>query len=65
MTDTNLPKPIKRALNQLAYSRALLHQAHQRTILRSEIDRLIASGLSPADALEQLRANPPALAPNF
>lgn len=63
--NTNLPKPIQRALNQLAHSRAQLHQAQQREILRQEIDRLITSGLSPERALEQLRANPPVLAPTF
>ncbi|HUE91490.1 hypothetical protein [Pseudomonas sp.] len=62
---TSLPKPIKQALNQLAHSRAQLHQAYQRELLSMEIDRLIAAGLSPEQALEQLRTNPPILVPNF
>lgn len=63
--ETKIPKPVQRAINQLAHSRAQLHQAYQRELLRQEIDQLIASGLSPEQALERLRTNPPVVAPNF
>lgn len=65
MSNEHLPKPIQRALNQIAHSRALLHQAEERSRLSREIDALLASGLTPAEALEQLRANPPFVDPQY
>lgn len=59
MSNAHLPKPIQRALNQIAHSRSLLRQIEERERLSKEIDRLLASGLSAAEALEQVRAAPP------
>lgn len=68
-TDTaapnELPAEIGQALNQLARCRSLLYEAEARSRIRTEIDELLAQGMSPADALEHLRANPPVLSPNF
>ena len=55
----HLPKPIQRALNQIAHSRALVRQVEERMRLSREIDALLAEGLTPAEALERLRTNPP------
>ncbi len=66
MTHENaLPKPIKKALNQLAHCRALMHEAQVRTNLQREIDDLLARGMTPAEALEHLRANPPTVDPQY
>lgn len=59
MSNTHLPKPIQRALNQIAHSRSLLRQIEERERLSKEIDRLLASGLSAAEALERVRTAPP------
>ncbi|MBV4492898.1 hypothetical protein HU760_020110 [Pseudomonas sp. RD9SR1] len=64
MSHTQLFKPIQRALNQIAHSRALLRQMEERERLSKEIDRLLASGLS-AEALEQIRSAPPYKAPDY
>lgn len=61
----HLPKPIQRALNQIAHSRALLHQMEERMRLSREIDRLLAEGLTPAEALEKLRTDPPFVDPRY
>lgn len=66
MTTTNeLPKHVQRALNHLAHARALLHEVSQRERLRREIDELLAQGMSPTEALEHLRANPPVVDPGY
>jgi len=65
MSNEHLPKPIQRALNQIAHSRALLHQVGERARLSREIDALLASGLTPTEALEQLRSNPPFVDPQY
>ncbi|MCL6690593.1 hypothetical protein M8R19_17940 [Pseudomonas sp. R3.Fl] len=66
MTTTNeLPKHVQRALNTIAHARALLHEVSQRDRLRREIDDLLSRGMSHADALEHLRANPPIVDPNY
>lgn len=65
MSNEHLPKPIQRALNQIAYSRALAHQMEERMILGKEIDALLAKGLTPSEALEQLRTNPPFVDPRY
>ncbi|WP_282348882.1 hypothetical protein [Pseudomonas sp. PS01301] len=65
MSRTHLPKPIQRALNQIAHSRALLRQMGERERLSKEIDRLLAGGLSAAEALEQMRSAPPYIAPDY
>jgi len=65
MSNEHLPKPIQRALNQIAHSRALLHQAEERSRLSREIDTLLASGLTPAEALERLRKDPPFVDPRY
>ncbi|WP_225932876.1 hypothetical protein [Pseudomonas oryzicola] len=64
ISHTQLFKPIQRALNQIAHSRALLRQMEERERLSKEIDRLLASGLS-AEALEQIRSAPPYKAPDY
>ena len=51
MNTIELPKPIQRALNQIAHSRALLHQVEERMRLSREIEALLAQGLTPAEAL--------------
>ncbi|RMN65154.1 hypothetical protein ALQ54_01028 [Pseudomonas syringae] len=60
-----LPKPIQRALNQIAHSRPLLYQAACRDQIRKEIDTLLARGMSHQDAIEPLRACPPTLDPDY
>ena len=65
MSHTQLSKPIQRALNQIAHSRALLRQMEERERLSKEIDRLLASGLSAAEALEQIRSALPYKAPDY
>ncbi|KTB75354.1 MULTISPECIES: hypothetical protein [Pseudomonas] len=60
-----LPKPIQRALNQIAHSRSLLYQAACRDQIRKEIDTLLARGMSHQDAIEALRACPPTLDPDY
>ncbi|HDS0961188.1 TPA: hypothetical protein QDZ28_004984 [Pseudomonas putida] len=65
MSHTHLPKPVQRALNQIAHSRALLRQMEERERLSKEIDRLLASGLSAAEALEKIRSAPPYKAPDY
>ncbi|KPX83102.1 Uncharacterized protein ALO59_03580 [Pseudomonas amygdali pv. mellea] len=60
-----LPKPIQRALNQIAHSRSLLYQAACRDQIRKEIDTLLARGMSHQDAIEPLRACPPTLDPDY
>lgn len=65
MRHTHLPKPVQRALNQIAHSRALLRQMEERERLSKEIDRLLASGLSAAEALEHIRSAPPYKAPEI
>lgn len=61
----HLPKPIRRALNQIAHCRALMHQSRERLRLASEIDRLLAEGLTAEEALEHLRNNPPITDPGY
>lgn len=63
--DNTLPKPVQRALNQLAHCRALMHEAQARARLRREIDELLGQGMSHADALEHLRTNPPTVDPQY
>lgn len=65
MSHTNLTKPVQRALNQIAHTRALLRQMEERERLSKEIERLLASGLSAAEALEQIRTAPPYSAPDY
>lgn len=65
MSHAHLPKPVQRALNQIAHSRALLRQMEERERLSKEIDRLLASGLTPAQALEQIRSAPPFVTPDY
>lgn len=64
-TNEHLPKPIQRALNQIAHSRALLRQAEERVRLSREIDALLAQGLTPAEALDRLRTDPPFVDPQY
>lgn len=65
MSNEHLPKPIQRALNQIAHSRALLHQAEERMRLAREIDALLAKGLTAEQALDQLRTNPRFVDPGY
>lgn len=65
MSHNHLPKPVQRALNQIAHTRALLRQIEERERLSQEIDRLLASGLSATEALEQIRSAPPYVAPDY
>lgn len=65
MSYDHLPKPIRSALNQIAHSRALAHQAEERMRLSREIDELLAKGLTAEQALEQLRTNPPFVDPMY
>ncbi|MGG5291338.1 hypothetical protein [Pseudomonas shirazensis] len=65
MSHTHLPKPVQRALNQIAHTRALLRQIEERERLSKEVDRLLANGLSAAEALEQIRSAPPYSAPDY
>lgn len=65
MNTIELPKPIQRALNQIAHSRALLHQVEERMRLSREIEALLAQGLTPAEVLERLRADPPFTDPQY
>jgi len=65
MTNTHLPKPIQRALNQIAHSRALLRQMQEREQLSREIDRLLAEGKTPGEALEMIRRAPPFTSPDY
>ncbi|MBA6101707.1 hypothetical protein [Pseudomonas monteilii] len=65
MSHTHLPKPVQRALNQIAHTRALLRQIEERERLGKEIDQLLASGMSAAEALEQIRTAPPYKAPDY
>jgi len=65
MSHTHLPKPVQRALNQIAHTRALLRQMEERERLSREIERLLASGLSATEALEQIRTAPPYSAPDY
>ncbi|WP_175651024.1 hypothetical protein [Pseudomonas sp. Marseille-P9899] len=65
MTNVHLPKPIQRALNQIAHSRALLRQMQEREQLSREIDRLLAEGKTPAEALEAIRSAPPFTPPDY
>lgn len=65
MSHTHLPTPIQRALKQITHSRALLRQMEERERLSIEIDRLLASSLSAAEALEQIRSAPPYVAPDY
>lgn len=65
MNTIELPKPIQRALNQIAHSRALLRQCEERMRLSREIEALLAEGLTPSEALERLRTNPPFVDPQY
>lgn len=65
MSHTHLPKPVQRALNQIAHSRALLRQMEARERLSKEIDRLLATGLSAAEALAKIRSATPYKAPDY
>lgn len=53
----NLPKHVRRALNQIAHCRALSHQADERLRLYQEISQLLNEGLSADAALDRLRCN--------
>ncbi|MNZ70881.1 hypothetical protein D3C78_892320 [compost metagenome] len=64
-TTTELSKPLLRALNTIAHARALQYEVTQRYLVRKEIDELLARGMSPAEALEHLRSNPPVLDPGY
>ena len=63
--DAHLPKPVRRALNQIAHCRAIAHQSQQRLRLAREIDQLLAEGLTAEQALERLRNNPPLVDPDY
>lgn len=65
MSNAHLPKPIQRVLNQIAHSRSLLRQIKERERLSNEIDRLLASDLSAAEALERVRTAPPYESPAY
>ncbi|MGE8052332.1 hypothetical protein ACQKPT_29120 [Pseudomonas monteilii] len=65
MSHAHLPKPVQRALNQIAHGRALLRQMEERERLSKEIDRLLASGMSATEALHQIRSAPPYVAPDY
>lgn len=64
-SNKHLPKPIRQALNQIAHSRAMLHQMEERMRMSREIDALLAEGLTPAEALERLRNDPPFVDPDY
>lgn len=53
-----LPKNIRRALNQLAHARCLAHEIDERIELDKEMDRLLSQGMTAEEALQHVRNLP-------
>jgi len=50
-----IPAPLGQALNQVARCRAILYEAEARTRIRTEIDELLAQGLTSEEVLRRIR----------
>lgn len=53
-----LPRPIKKAINQIAYARARAYQTQLAEQLKAEARRMLADGQAPVAVIQDLAEKP-------